>query len=143
MNTLPLPSSLLRLTSPLWMFTISRTMASPAFAGVSDSSSPISRIMNFFLSSKNTVVVKDVDYDIGDREVEFEFKGSVKWKNPTVKITRSGKNYAKKITDKDSDELEVKVKKLSYGKIYSYRITGVKNKKGSRYVTVKGTFCAK
>lgn len=91
---------------------------------------------------KNKVVVKSVDYDRSDRIVEFEFKGSVKWKSPTVKITRNGKNYAKKIKDKSSNDLKVKVKKLTYGATYSYKITGVKNKKGSKYQTVTGTFSA-
>lgn len=115
--------------------------ASPAFAKEKQVS-PISWLSSFISGNSNKVVVEDVDYDRDDREVEFEFKGSVKWKNPKVTITRNGNNYAKKIKSKDSDELEVKVKKLKYGAIYSYKITGVKNKKGSKYVTVKGTFQA-
>ena len=91
----------------------------------------------------NKVVVKDIDYDRSDREVEFEFKGSVQWKSPTVKITKYGKNYVRYIKSKDSDELEVKVNKLNIGDTYSYRITGVKNRTGSKYQVVTGTFRAK
>lgn len=88
------------------------------------------------------VIVESIEYDRKSRTVEFEFQGSVKWKSPKVKITRKGRNYAKKIQGKDSDSLTVKVKKLTYGATYSYKITGVKNKKGKKYQTVKGTFTA-
>ncbi|MBQ9016091.1 MAG: hypothetical protein IJ109_08210 [Firmicutes bacterium] len=88
------------------------------------------------------VVVKDIDYDANDREVEFEFKGKVKWKSPTVTITRNGKDYVKKIKHKDSDELEVKVRNLSYGKTYHYTITGVKNSGTGDFKTITGTFKA-
>ena len=91
----------------------------------------------------NKVVVKDIDYDRSDREVEFEFKGSVQWRSPTCKITKYGKNYVRYIKSKDSDELEVKVNKLNIGDTYSYKITGVKNKKGTKYQVVTGTFRAK
>ena len=112
--------------------------STPAFAAEQE---PFS-ILSFFAKAGNKVVVTDVDYDRDDREVEFEFKGSVKWKKPKVKITRNGKNYAKRIIEKDSDELSVKVKKLTYGAIYSYKITGVKKKGAKKYTTVTGTFRA-
>ncbi len=88
------------------------------------------------------VIVESIEYDRKSRTVTFEFQGSVKWKSPKVKITRKGRNYAKKIQGKDSDSLTVKVKKLTYGATYSYKITGVKNKKGKKYQTVKGSFTA-
>ena len=115
--------------------------STPSFAKAGGDS-PLSGIWSYLTASKNKVVVEEVEYDRDDRVVEFEFRGSVKWKSPKVKITRGGKNYAKKILSKDSDELEVKVKKLKYGAIYSYKITGVKNKKGTKYRTVTGTFRA-
>ena len=60
-----------------------------------------------------------------------------------MKITKYGKNYVRYIKSKDSDELEVKVNKLNIGDTYSYRITGVKNRTGSKYQVVTGTFRAR
>ena len=112
------------------------------FTSQSFDSTPAGRKLSSSAARSDKVVVKDVDYDRSDREVEFEFKGSVQWSSPTVKITRNGSNYARYIKGKDSDELEVKVKKLTYGATYSYRITGVKKRTGSKYQTVTGTFRA-
>ena len=117
----------------------------PVSAAVSDGpTGPLDAVKAFFSSSKggHKVVIKDIDYDRSDREVEFEFKNAVKYKNVKVKITRNGKNYVKKISDKDSRELEVKVKKLTYGKTYHYKITGIKDKNGKKYQTLKGPFKA-
>lgn len=95
------------------------------------------------IPGSNKVVIKDIEYDREDREVEFEFKGKVAWKSPTVKITDSnGKNYVRYIIDKDNNSIEVKVNKLVYGKSYNYKITGVKNKEGTKYVTKTGKFKA-
>lgn len=125
-------------------FLIAGLGAAPCSAAAKQDT-PLSAIFSSFIAASNKVVVESVEYDRDDREVEFEFRGSVKWRKspaPKVKITRSGKNYAKKIIKKDSDELEVKVKKLKYGSIYSYKITGVKSKRGKKYQTVTGTFRA-
>ena len=89
------------------------------------------------------IVVEDVDYDKYDKEVEFDFQGRVEWNDPKVTITDSdGKNYVTKIIEKDRDSIEVKVKSLSYGKKYNYKITGIRKAGTKDYVTKKGTFKA-
>lgn len=87
--------------------------------------------------------VKKIDYDRGDREVEFKFKTKVQWKAPKVTITDGKVNYVTRIKERDNDEIEVKVKKLTKGKKYTYTITGVRVKGNSAYTTVTGTFTAK
>lgn len=91
-------------------------------------------------SSKGAVKVKEVEYDAGDREVNFEFAGRVQWKSPKVTIKKGSKNYVKRIDEKDNDEIEVVVKKLKKGVTYKYKITGVRKKGSKKYVTVSGTF---
>lgn len=86
--------------------------------------------------------VEEASYDVEDREVSIDFINRVQWKNPKVKITYNGKNYTRYIISKDSDDIEVKVKKLPYGKKIKYTITGVKKKGTSGYKTVKGSFYA-
>ena len=138
---LRLPAALI--LSVVLLFSFSAVPVSAASAAGDSDPGILSAIKAFFTADRDTVVVTDVDYDRKDREVEFEFKGSVQWKSPKVKITRNGKNYVKRIKSKDSDELEVKLKsKLTTGKRYYYTITGVKNKNGTRYQTVTGSFKA-
>lgn len=87
--------------------------------------------------------VKEVDYDRGDREVEFEFKNRVQWKSPKVTISDGKTNYVIRINEKDSDSIEVKVKKLTIGKKYTYKISGVRIRGNSAYQTITGTFTAR
>lgn len=94
------------------------------------------------IPGSNKVVIKDVDYDAEDREVDIEFKGSVKFKSPKVKITRNGKNYAGRIISRDNDSIEVKVKGLRYNKKYTCTVKGVRNADGTKYKTVTKTFRA-
>ena len=95
----------------------------------------------FRIAGKKEVLVEDVDYDREDKEVSIEFQGKVKWKNAKVTIKDSaGKNYVKKINEKDNDEIELKVKGLTTGKKYTYKITGVARKGSNKYKTVKGSF---
>lgn len=95
----------------------------------------------FRIAGKTEVLVEDVDYDREDKEVTFEFQGNVKWKNAKVVIKDStGKNFVQRIKEKDNDEIEVKVKGLTKGKKYTYKITGVARKGSKKFKTVKGTF---
>ena len=135
-----LPAALILSLMLVMAFSIAPVSAVTASNGSNSSSNVV--IVFTQTSGADDIVIKDIDYDRTDREVEFEFKTSVKYKNPKVKITRNGKNYAKGIKDKDSHELEVKVKKLTYGKTYHYKITGIKSKNGKKYRTLKGTFRA-
>ena len=90
-----------------------------------------------------TPKVKEVDYDKGDREVEFEFTTRVQWKGTKVTITDGSKNYVTRIKEKDSDSIEVKVSKLTIGKKYTYKISGVRVNGANSYKTISGTFIAR
>lgn len=87
--------------------------------------------------------VEDVEYDYEDREVNIEFYGRVQWKKAKVKIyDGKGKQYVRYIIEKDSDDIEVKTKRLKVGKKYRYKITGVKKRGTKDYKTIKGSFYA-
>lgn len=94
------------------------------------------------IPASGKVKVKDVDYDAEDQTVDIEFKGKVKWNSPTVSITKNGTNYALNIVERDNDSIEVRVNSLNIGSKYSYKVTGVKNRDGGSYTTVKGSFTA-
>ena len=89
-------------------------------------------------------LVKEVDYDSEDKEVDFSFRNNVSYKNVKVVITNTSdtKTYTTKITEKDNDDLCVRVKGLTYGKTYKYKITGVTNKANGSTKTLTGTFQA-
>lgn len=89
-----------------------------------------------------TPKVKEVDYDRNDKEVEFEFAAKVQWKGAKVTITDGSKNYVTRIIEKDSDSIEVKVSKLTPGKKYTYKISGVSIKNSGSYKAISGTFAA-
>jgi uncharacterized protein YdeI (BOF family) len=90
-----------------------------------------------------SVTIKEVEYDADDRELSVEFKQRVKYKNAksTVKDS-SGKVYSSRIVEKDSDDLEIRVSGLKYGKKYTVSISGVSNRDANKYLTVSKTFYA-
>ena len=91
------------------------------------------------------IVVKSVDYDPEDKKVDFEFKHNVQYKkNVKVTITygKSKKNYVTSIQELSNKSLEVKVRKLKYGRVYKYKINGIRRKGAKSYKTISGTFRA-
>ena len=90
-----------------------------------------------------TPKIKEVDYDKNDREVEFDFAAKVQWKGAKVTITDGSKNYVTRIIEKDKDSIEVKVSKLTIGKKYTYKISGVRVNGANSYKIISGTFIAR
>ncbi|BBF43725.1 hypothetical protein lbkm_2413 [Lachnospiraceae bacterium KM106-2] len=100
--------------------------------------------LTFSIPKASTALVKEVDYDIDDKEVTFDFRRNVSYKNAKVIITNtsSTKTYTTKITEKDNDELSVRVSGLTKGNTYKYKITGVTDKSTGSSKTLSGTFRA-
>ena len=96
----------------------------------------------FRIAAAKEVLVERVEYDAQDKEVSFEFQGTVKWKKAKVTIKAGGKNMVKRVEETSRDEIEVKVKALTPGKKYSYTISGVARKGTKKYQTIKGSFVA-
>ena len=86
--------------------------------------------------------VKKVKYDRGDGELEFDLNDKVRWYKPSVTVTGGGKTFTTRITDKDSDELEVKVRGLKRGTKYKYTIKGARKNGATSNTTLTGTFVA-
>ena len=94
-------------------------------------------------AAKTTALkVKKVKYDRGDSELEFDLNAKVKWYSPSVVISGGGKVFTTRITDKDSDEIEVMVKGLKRGTKYNYTIKGARMNGAKSNSTLKGTFVA-
>lgn len=100
--------------------------------------------VTFSIPKASTNLVKDVDYDADDKEVSFEFKNNVSYKNAKVVITNTSntKTYTTRIVEKDSDEITARVSGLKRGSTYKYKITGVTDKATKSSKTLSGTFKA-
>lgn len=100
--------------------------------------------VKFTIPKATKNLVKEIDYDVEDKEVSFEFSNNVSYKNVKVIITNTSntKTYTTKITEKDKDELTVKVSGLKKGSKYKYTITGVTNKANNSTKKLTGTFTA-
>ncbi len=92
--------------------------------------------------AKGSIKIKEIDYDHEDMDVDIEFSVKVQWKNPKVTITDGKNQYVVRITDKDHDDMEIKVTKLTPGKTYTYKISGIRRKGETAYTTISGTFVA-
>ncbi len=95
------------------------------------------------IPAAKTIKIKKICYDASDKEVEFKFKTRVAWKEAKVTLTdENGNKIRAKITDKDSDELELKTGRLKKGESYRYQISGIRNIDAKSYRTLKGSFVA-
>ncbi len=86
------------------------------------------------------VPIAEINYNVKENKVEFEFAKKVQYKSVKVRITEGKKNYVRNISEKDRSELEVKMKKLTKGKIYQYSIRGIKKKGSGKFGTITGSF---
>ena len=90
------------------------------------------------------VAIKKVESDVSDRELEVKFNGKVQYKSAKVLVKDAkGKYYTAKITEKDSDSVEIYVKGLKKGTKYAVQISGVRLKNKGSYTKVSTTFTAR
>lgn len=93
---------------------------------------------------KVSVDMDNDDYDSYMTEIDIKFTSKVNWKNgATVKsvVDDKGKSYKGYLTEKDSDDCEVYIKNMKYGRTYTIKISGIKARNASSYgtLTVKVT----
>ena len=82
--------------------------------------------------------VKDTDYE-GKGRVEVEFTHKVSWKNASVTVKDlDGNKYTATIIDKDSDDIQFKIKNFKKNKTYKYTIKGVARRGTGEYTKVTG-----
>ena len=97
-----------------------------------------------FKTPSKDLAIKKVDCDVKDKELEIEFSTKVQYKNLKVTVKDSkGKTYTCRITDRDSDEIEVRVQGLKRGTTYTVTVSGVRLKGKTQYQTITKTFKAR
>lgn len=81
----------------------------------------------FRVPDENEVVIKSVDYDADDRELELGFNARVQLEQPQVTLKDAeGKEYDVKLREWDEDGIELRVEKLARGAEYTVTVQGVK-----------------
>lgn len=87
---------------------------------------------SFVVPAEGEILIKSVDYDADDRELDIEFSSRVEYNNPIVKIQdASGSVYEGRIIEKDRDSIEVRVGELKRGDEYSVTVEGLVGADGS------------
>ncbi|MGN0673382.1 MAG: PepSY domain-containing protein [Anaerovoracaceae bacterium] len=82
---------------------------------------------------------ESVEYK-GNGKVEVEFRTKVNYRNTKVTVKdSSGTRYSTYIVDKDSDDLEFRIKNFKKGKTYRFTIDGIRKRGTVRYSSVSGT----
>ena len=98
----------------------------------------------FSVPGAGELVIREVDYDGEDRELEIEFNGRVRYNDLKVAVTdANGNNYDVRLREKDNDSVEVYVKGLSRGGEYTVMVSGVQLSEGSAAGVVEKDFIAR
>lgn len=89
------------------------------------------------------VSIAKVEYDRDDRELEIEFSCKVSYKDLKVEVyDADGNSVQAKVTEKDTDDLEVRIGKLTSGATYTVVVSGVGPRDGNSYGEVSAEFTA-
>ena len=88
------------------------------------------------------ITMKETDVNLKKGTVGFEFLESVEWKSPSVSISDGETESVVKILEKDAGKIKVKTSRLEAGKWYDWKISGIRRKDRTEYVTLTGRFQA-
>lgn len=118
----------------LYSFTITgvRSLRGGEYSSVSGS---------FRVPSGDEMYIKEVDYDSREGDLEIEFRGRVRFQEPTVTVEdASGATYEARIIERDDDGIEAIVRGLEGGVEYSVVVTGVQASGADAFGTARAMF---
>jgi hypothetical protein len=97
----------------------------------------------FYASSVLSTMIRSVEYDAEDRELDIDFAMDVQYESPVVTVTDANGNvYEGRILERDNDSLEVRVKGLTRGSTYTVSVSGVKGRTFDTFETYTAEFVA-
>lgn len=90
------------------------------------------------VGTESEISVKEVEFDFEEEEnLSIDFITKVSYKNTSVTVKdETGTNYTAKISEKDWDDMDLKVQNLSKNHTYTISINGIKPRKASAYGTL-------
>ncbi len=98
-----------------------------------------STISGSFRIPKWDPLIKDIDYDAREKELELDFIKRVQYKTAKAVVTdANGRTYHCRINEKKAREMEITVKGLRSGITYTVTVTGIRATGSSRYGSVSG-----
>ena len=87
--------------------------------------------------------IKEVEYDVEDKELSVEFTTRVQYKGLKVVVKdQNGKKLSVSQIEKDNDEIECRVKGMKRGQKYTVTVSGVRVKGKGSYVKASKSFVA-
>ena len=88
-------------------------------------------------------LIKEIDYDAKDRELEIEFIKRVQYKNLKVIITdANGKNLRCGVDERTAKDIDLYVKGMKKGEKYHISLSGIRTAGQKSYGTISGMFVA-
>ena len=99
---------------------------------------------SFTVPLEGAAVIKKVEYDRDDREIDIEFAALVQYENPTVQvIAADGTPINATIYEWDEDSIEARLESpLNIGSEYMVTVTGVRAAQDTAFGTASLTFTA-
>ena len=99
---------------------------------------------SFTVPPEGAAVIKKVEYDRDDREIDIEFTALVQYENPTVQvIAADGTPINATIYEWDEDSIEARLESpLNIGSEYMVTVTGVRAAQDTAFGTASLTFTA-
>ena len=99
---------------------------------------------SFTVPPEGAAVIKKVEYDRDDREIDIEFSALVQYENPTVQvIAADGTPINATIYEWDEDSIEARLESpLNLGSEYMVTVTGVRAAQDTAFGTASLTFTA-
>lgn len=98
----------------------------------------------FTVPPEGAAVIKKVDYDADDREIDIEFSALAQYQTPSVQIVAAdGTSIAATVKDWDEDSIEARLDApLTLGTEYTVTVTGVRAASDAEFGTASQTFTA-
>jgi len=97
-----------------------------------------------YAASERSSMIRKVEYDADDRELDIEFAVDVEFENPAVTVSdANGSLYETRIIERDNDSLDVRVSGLTRGSTYTVTVSGVRARTSDTFESCSLEFVAR
>jgi ferredoxin len=98
---------------------------------------------SFRVPAEGEIVIKKMDYDRDDGELEVDFNTRVDYDELSISVQdKDGKVYEAQVRERDRDGVDLRVRGLKRGEEYTVTISGLRLPDSANLVSVSGSFKA-